>query len=126
MEAGRDPNLLKLDVRSVEMFRQKSLISDQEAPRARSHDGLIFETKTLRQLRRWANLTWLYNDEFDTGDIFTSEQQELLNLIEKQDANEVRGFFNRCPMSWPGAHNPAYVRCLDEFRRVRGPAGNAG
>ena len=56
MEAGRDPNLLKLDVRSVEMFRQKSLISDQEAPRARSDDGLIFERKTLR---RWANLTWL-------------------------------------------------------------------
>ena len=46
MEAGRNPNLLKLDVRSVEMFRQKSLISDQEAPRARSDDGLIFETKT--------------------------------------------------------------------------------
>ena len=39
MEAGRNPNLLKLDVRSVEMFRQKSLISNQEVPRARSDDG---------------------------------------------------------------------------------------
>ena len=79
MEAGRNTNLLKLD---VEMFRQKSLISDQEAPRARSDDGLIFETKrnspeTLSKLLG----------------IFISEQQELLNLIEKQDANEVRGFF---------------------------------
>ena len=46
MEAGRNPNLLKLDVRSVEMFCQKSLISNQEAPRARSDDGLVFETKT--------------------------------------------------------------------------------
>ena len=42
MQAGRNPNLLKLDVRSVEMFRQKSLISNQEAPRARSEN----ETKT--------------------------------------------------------------------------------
>ena len=33
------------------------------------------------------------------------KQQELLNLIEKQDANEVRGFFDRCPQ---------YVPCLDE------------
>ena len=45
MEAGRNPNLLKLDVRSVEMFRQKSLISNQEAPRARSDDGFK-KTKT--------------------------------------------------------------------------------
>ena len=37
---------MKLDVRSVEMCRQKSLISNQEAPRARSDDGLVFETKT--------------------------------------------------------------------------------
>ena len=45
MEAGRNPNLLKLDVRSVEMFLQKSLISNQEAPRARSDDGFK-NTKT--------------------------------------------------------------------------------
>ena len=38
---------MKLDVRSVEMFRQKSLISNQEAPLREVMMALIvFETKT--------------------------------------------------------------------------------
>lgn len=36
-----------------------------------------------------------YDDEVDTGDIFNAEQQELLDLIEKEDVNEVREFFAR-------------------------------
>ena len=38
-----------------------------------------------------------YDDEVDTGDIFNAEQQELLDLIEKEDVNEVREFFARGP-----------------------------
>ena len=38
-----------------------------------------------------------YDDEVDTGDIVSAEQQELLDLIEKQDVNEVREFFARGP-----------------------------
>ena len=59
MEAGRNPNLLKLDVRSVEMFRQKSLISNQEAPRARSDDGF----NSLRN----ENESWRRSDKGEGG-----------------------------------------------------------
>ena len=38
-----------------------------------------------------------YDDAVDSGDVFNAEQQELLDLIEKQDVNEVREFFARGP-----------------------------
>ena len=42
MEAGRNPNLLKLDVRSVEMFRQTKKLHVREVMMAL----IVFETKT--------------------------------------------------------------------------------
>lgn len=38
-----------------------------------------------------------YDDAVDSGDVFSAEQQELLDLIERQDVNEVREFFARGP-----------------------------
>ena len=54
--------------------------------------------KTKRSRASGAPSTVLgYDDEVDTGDIFNVEQQELLDLIEKEDVNEVREFFARGP-----------------------------
>lgn len=33
----------------------------------------------------------------DSGDLFSAEQKELLDLIEQQDVNEVREFFAQGP-----------------------------
>lgn len=38
-----------------------------------------------------------YDDEVDSADVFSADQQELLDLIENQDVNEVREFFARRP-----------------------------
>lgn len=38
-----------------------------------------------------------YDDEVDSVDVFSADQQELLDLIENRDVNEVREFFARRP-----------------------------
>ena len=61
---------------------------------------VLFDFKRDNQRRRasGAPSTFLgYDDEVDTGHIFNAEQKELLNLIEKEDVNEVREFFARGP-----------------------------
>ena len=49
------------------------------------------------------------DDVVDCGDLFSAEQKELLNLIEKQDVNEVRQFF---------AQGPAFDVSKGEIGRV--------
>ena len=50
-----------------------------------------------------------YDDVVDCGDLFSAEQKELLDLIEKQDVNEVRQFF---------AQGPAFDVSKGEIGRV--------
>lgn len=53
--------------------------------------------KSKRKDARTPNIRLGYDDEVDSGDVFNAEQQELLDLIERQDVNEVREFFARGP-----------------------------
>lgn len=50
-----------------------------------------------------------YDDVVDSGDLFSAEQKELLDLIEQQDVNEVREFF---------AQGPAFDVSRGEIGRV--------
>ena len=53
--------------------------------------------KSKRKDARTPSTLLGYNDEVDSGGVFSAEQQELLDLIERQDVNEVREFFARGP-----------------------------
>ncbi|XP_078355677.1 short transient receptor potential channel 5-like, partial [Oculina patagonica] len=53
--------------------------------------------KSKRKDVRTPSTLFGYDDEVDSGDVFSGEQQELLDLIERQDVAEVKEFFARAP-----------------------------
>lgn len=57
----------------------------------------LADRKSKRKDARAPSTLFGYDDEVDGGDVFSAEQQELLDLIERQDVNEVEEFFARGP-----------------------------
>ena len=57
----------------------------------------LAKRKPQRNDARRPSVALGYDDVVDSGDLFSAEQKELLDLIEKEDVDEVREFFAKGP-----------------------------